>query len=255
VGRKERREREGGDEGRKERDGRGTNRKRRRKGERIRSNQKEKMAAIVQQGMHIEATGTRVSVPNNNIARLMYYLSCLNSCIDFIPEEATQYSKYHLLSEGDKASIVALCVLVSPDLLLGKVLFPVPPGSPLLNGSSNEFYKITEASRILAADQVGDDVVVIDGKRVKVTKFMVLSETWLMNHYINPLKAEIGRLNGGQGENRPLLAPASYVREDDLPIPHCLHLVLTILTGGCWFTSLFFIPVFCLLLGWSIFLL
>lgn len=101
------------------------------------------MAAIVQQGVEIEAIGKQVTVPNDEFAKLMYYLSCMNTCLeDFIPRQYTNYQNYYALSNETRGEILALVMILEPSKLLGKVIFLLPRGHPLLNGSSNEFYKV-----------------------------------------------------------------------------------------------------------------
>lgn len=101
------------------------------------------MAALVQQGVEFEAIGQRVTVPNDDFAKLMYYLSCMNTCLEnFIPPQYTNYQNYYNVSNETRAEILALVMILEPSKLLGKVIFLLPSGHSLLNGSANEFYKV-----------------------------------------------------------------------------------------------------------------
>lgn len=79
------------------------------------------------QNIEVEVTGTTVTVPDNNIARLMYYLHCVNSCIPGfeIPERLRRYQNYYLLSDDDRANVVAHALLLKPEILNNEVFFLV----------------------------------------------------------------------------------------------------------------------------------
>mmetsp|Transcript_3898 Transcript_3898/g.5462 ORF Transcript_3898/g.5462 Transcript_3898/m.5462 type:complete len:395 (-) Transcript_3898:17-1201(-) len=144
----------------------------------------------------IRATGTSVTIPWDGIAKLMYYLSCVDSCVeDLIPSELTNYSNYSRLSEEEKILVVTMAILVSPDLLVGKVFFPVNAGSDVLNGTSNEFYEISQAKQLIGLVKLSTIAsLVVDGKSVSVMKIMCLTQGWLMANYVEPLKAELWRV-------------------------------------------------------------
>lgn len=161
-------------------------------------------AMFVRQGVHVEAIGQAVTVPDNGIAKLMYYLSCMSSCLeDFIPREFTDYKNYYSLSEDMKAAIVALAILLKPEHIVGKVVFVVPPGNPLLNGYTNEFYKITEATQVLAGTATVQGTIIIEGRNVSISKIMVCTENWYHENLINPLKSELWRLEKASGSTDP----------------------------------------------------
>ena len=138
----------------------------------------------------IQATGKTCSVPSDNLAILMYYLNCCNSCLDYVLESKyTNYKEYYNTTDEDKAVIITLAIALNPTELVGKIFFPVEDGSPLLRSSSNEFYKIENAQKLFGGIVDDDAVVMIEGERKKVKKIMVVSKKWLKENYINPLKA------------------------------------------------------------------
>jgi len=152
-------------------------------------------AVSVGNDVKIEMTGHSVTIPPNNYAKMMYYLSSISSCLEYIiPAEFTKYEKYYNLNSEEKIGIMTLCALLSPDLLLNKVIFMVPTGDPVLDGSTNNFYKITNASTVIAAATNLVETIVIGEKSVQVNKIMVFNEYWLKNYYINPLVEETNRL-------------------------------------------------------------
>jgi len=170
------------------------------------------VVAAVESELSIRATGVKTTVPEDNIARLMYYLNCMHNCIpgDVVPSMFTNYSRYYSLSDDEKTAVVGLSVLLSPDLLLGKVIFPVDNSSQLLNGMTNEFYDLREAKRLLAGAATAEGVLILEGKTVDVTKIMVFTENWLMKFFINPLKSEAWRIRQLSHEGSSSPRPISY---------------------------------------------
>ena len=73
----------------------------------------------------LKPTSHSVTVPNNNKAKLMYYLNCICSVLqldDPSINRLTRYNNYGL--NGDETdALMALCYLLSPDVLLDKCIF------------------------------------------------------------------------------------------------------------------------------------
>jgi len=170
------------------------------------------MIGSVETELSIRAVGVSVNIAEDNIAKLMYYLNSMHTCLggDVIPDQFTDHRKYYSLSNDEKTAVVALSVLLSPDLLLGKVIFPVDNGNPLLNGCNNEFYDLTEAKRLLAGAATAEGVIIMEGKTVNVTKIMVFTTNWLTKFFLNPLKGEAWRVRqlGGGGGGSSNSSPA-----------------------------------------------
>ncbi len=88
------------------------------------------MAAVFglqRDSLEVEVTGTTTTVPNNSLARLMYYLKCVRSCLPSldIPDRLCNYNNYFYMSNDDSKTVVAYAVLLSPDVLNNEVFFPV----------------------------------------------------------------------------------------------------------------------------------
>jgi len=165
------------------------------------------LVGSVETELSIRAVGVSVNIAEDNIAKLMYYLNSMHTCLggEIIPDQFTDHRRYYSLSNDEKTAVVALSVLLSPDLLLGKVIFPVDNGNPLLNGSNNEFYDLTEAKRLLAGAATAEGIIIMEGKTVNVTKIMVFTTNWLTKFFLNPLKGEAWRVRnlGGGGGSAP----------------------------------------------------
>ena len=163
------------------------------------------MEGIVAEGSEvgIKKVGSSSTVPGNGYARLMYYLRCISDCIpNFnLPTKYTDYDSQYHLSDSEEKEILVLAFVLDPALLMDKLVFVVPHGSPALSGRSNEFYEISETHRLGALAINLDDFVVIKGERVKISKIMLMSEEWLKDYYFNPfLRLTTKRL---ETENAP----------------------------------------------------
>lgn len=94
--------------------------------------------------LKIEFTGNIVTVPNDNIAKLMYYLSCVASVIQYnLDYKLRDYKNYFRLNPDEKASVYIQAVKLNPKIFIEAGVFKV--GSEFLRkGNMNEFLKITD---------------------------------------------------------------------------------------------------------------
>ena len=89
------------------------------------------MAAVLgRTQIEIKETGSTTSVPDNPTAKLMYYLSCVSSCVeadkDYAMRRLTDYeNNYSSLTNKEEAMLLILCLALSPDKLIGSIFFPV----------------------------------------------------------------------------------------------------------------------------------
>jgi len=134
-----------------------------------------------------------VNVPHDDIARLMYYLHGVNYCLDFVDKYYTDFENYHLLSNTQKQTVVALSVLLSPELLVNKVLF-LTNDPILLNNLSSRYLEVTEASHLLAGAFTAAESIVIEGRTINISKIMLCNEDWLRNNYFNRIERQAYRL-------------------------------------------------------------
>ena len=92
----------------------------------------------------VEAYGVRTTVPNDNIAKLMYYLKCVLNVIDYDRKgKLTDYSNYNNLNNEERKAVIELAILFNPKLFIEAGIFVV--NSDLLpDYSGNNFYKISD---------------------------------------------------------------------------------------------------------------
>jgi hypothetical protein len=156
----------------------------------------------------MKAVGTSTSVPNHPIAKLMYYLSCVNSCLvkngqRLLEQRHTSYANYTSLSSDEQTLIVLLALLLSPDELIDVCIFVVPPGTACLGGAQNEFIELTKATSVLGAARISNNkIALFKGEEVKSACFMVCTESWLANYFIQPFAMELPRLQALQSQSK-----------------------------------------------------
>lgn len=144
----------------------------------------------------LEATGHSVSVPNNSIAKLMYYLNAVNSCLgSSLSEALTDYANHWSLDEAGKAAVVVAAAVLSPDeLFKANVFIPVQLGHNALNGRTNEFYKITSVQSVVGVDVDAD--VIVGGEQRHISDVMLVTDQWLRKHWEVPIAEEAWRARG-----------------------------------------------------------
>ncbi|CAF3550444.1 unnamed protein product [Rotaria sp. Silwood1] len=129
-------------------------------------------------------TSVNVNVPNNDVARLMYYLNCVCSAIQYNDSDLSRFRNYRnwsSLSSEDIRLLLVLCLTLRPDLLDDKVFFH---SDALCGDSSNKFFEISQVRNQLLAVQS----IVIAGRTCQVTKIMTYKMSWMQNNYLNPLQ-------------------------------------------------------------------
>ena len=137
------------------------------------------------QSLDIKQIGRKATVPESNLAKLMYYLSCVFSVIQYEQSSRlTDYQRYYLLSKEEEQTVLGLVALFNPKIMTDLSLFIVAPDL-VPSYMFNEFYQITD-------DRIGVHVnseVVIGGRVVKVLMIMACKEEWIYRYYINPAQS------------------------------------------------------------------
>ena len=136
------------------------------------------------QNSRIYAFGERTSVPNDNVAKLMYYLSCVDIVINYNEiDRLSDYQNYDLLTKDDMVELFKLVLLFNPKIFIDAGIFIIDE-SLLPYDLDNQFYKITD-------ERIGiyvNDEIMIGGRNVKVLKVMACNEDWLVRNYYRPWK-------------------------------------------------------------------
>jgi len=142
------------------------------------------MALLQRNQIGFRHTSVTVSVPNNDVARLMYYFDSVCSAIEYTDSDMQRYRNYHnwsSLSYTEVRLLVALCYALSPDVFDNKVFFQ---SDALCGNSTNKFYEISQVSHQLLAVRS----IVVAGRTRRVNNIMAYKMSWMRNNYFGPMQ-------------------------------------------------------------------
>ena len=132
----------------------------------------------------VERTTTKTVVPGNDIAKLMYYLDCVATVLQYdINSRYRDYKKYFNLTEKEEEEVLVIALFFNPKILMDYNIFIL--NSRLLRPEfDNEFFKITD-------ERIGihiNEEVMLGGRQVKVLEIMACNENWIQTYYLDPIK-------------------------------------------------------------------
>lgn len=142
------------------------------------------MALFQRNQYGLRPTSVRVTVPDNDIARLMYYLNCVFYTIEYDDQDVRKYRDYQrwsMLSHAEQRVVWFLALTFSPDEFDGKVFFQ---SDALCKDLGNQFYEFSEVSNQLLAVQS----ILIAGQTRRVKKIMTYKMTWIQSFFLEPIK-------------------------------------------------------------------
>lgn len=143
------------------------------------------MAMFQNTNYDVRMFGQKVDVPDAPVARIMYYLDCVCTVIDYDDNNIRRYRNYsnwmNMSDEEDKL-IFVLAATLSPDELEDKVFFE---NAALCPTTSNQFYEIGQVRNQLLVVQS----IMIGGRTRQVKKIMAYTSGWMQRNYHQPLQA------------------------------------------------------------------
>lgn len=144
------------------------------------------MALLQFNNYELENTSHSVTVPDNPIAHLMYYLQSVGNVINIgnsVPgfQKITNYRAYNNITDRELIILIRLCEVLSPIILIDRVFFQ---NVQLCGNSLNQFYNLRNVQHTIAAARS----IVIGNKRVSVTKIMTYKPRWFQVHYYTPMR-------------------------------------------------------------------
>lgn len=87
------------------------------------------MAVFNRTEIDLKDTSKTCNVPNDPVAKLMYYLNCMCSVLQLDDDPdinaLRNYNNYYQLSHIDRNVLVNLCMLLNPRNLLNRCIFQV----------------------------------------------------------------------------------------------------------------------------------
>ena len=136
--------------------------------------------SVVAHCIGIEKTGIPVTVPNDPLARIMYYLSCIESITTLDFGFLSDYKNYKSMSSSQKDLILKAAKMFDPVSLVKLNIFLV-----INSQDSNEFWKIND-QRLIHCNI--NRTLSIGQFRGNVTKIMSAPESWFNRNYYQPLR-------------------------------------------------------------------
>lgn len=132
----------------------------------------------------VKAFGRNVTIPSADIAKIMYYIDCVCTVIDYNDNNIRRYRNYsnwaNMTDEEDRL-IFVLALALSPDELEGKAFFNAPSLCP---DSNNQFYEIGQIKNQLLVVRS----IMIGGQQRNVKKIMAYKQVWMQNFYYQPMR-------------------------------------------------------------------
>lgn len=133
----------------------------------------------------IKETGRAVTVPDDPRARIMYYLDCVFTLIggDDLPSEIRRlanFRRYSSIGTLDCVALLALAKELSPDILVGQVMFQ---SDQMCGNSTNKFFELS----LVSTQMVVASSIMIGGQRRRVRKIMTFKMAWLRRNYLEPI--------------------------------------------------------------------
>lgn len=142
------------------------------------------MALFSRNQFGLRPTSSRVTVPDNDRARLMYYLNCVFSAIEYNDQDVRKYRNYHnwsLLNNAEQRMVFLLALTLSPDEFDGKVFFQ---SDQLCGDCGNKFYEFSQVRHQVLAVQS----ILVAGQTRHVKQIMTYKMSWMMNNYFGPMQ-------------------------------------------------------------------
>ena len=137
------------------------------------------------QSLGVKLTGSTTTVPDNELAKLMYYLDCVFAVIQYDgAEKYINYREYYTLTSEEENIVLSLVCLFNPKIMVESYIFLVGPRF-VPEGSSNQFYELTD-------NRIGIHVnseIMIGGVSRRVLKVMACTEDWLNRNYFIPVES------------------------------------------------------------------
>jgi hypothetical protein len=137
--------------------------------------------------LNVTRTSREVNIPENNVARLMYYLHIVCDLIEYDDrnlDRLRDFKNYHRITNAELRLLYLACAALEPDLLIGKVMFEDEDGD-LCGRSTNRIYELSQIQH----DLLAISSIFIAGRNRRVKKIMAYRPEWLRTYYIRPMAA------------------------------------------------------------------
>ena len=136
-------------------------------------------ATYEMKNVNVKAFGVLTTVPNNALAKLIYYLHCVATAIDFYDPNLFDFQRYYELDFEQMKIVYQSSLKLNPSIFINAGVFALDA-----NTGGNRFYKITDETIGIHANRN----ILIGGSTIRVKNIMVCDSNWLETNYYNPIK-------------------------------------------------------------------
>ena len=141
------------------------------------------MAVFGNAQVQFKKVGVKVQIPESDIGKIMYYLNCVCTVVEYNDNDMRRYRNYsnwRAMSDEEDRLIFVLAAALSPDEFEGKVFFNAPN---LCREASNEFYEIGQVRNLFVISQS----ILIGGQSRQVKQIMTYKPAWMQRNYFQPM--------------------------------------------------------------------
>jgi len=143
----------------------------------------------------IAMRSTPISIPEDNIAKLMYYINAVHNCVDIkISDRLMSYRNVDDLTEQDKRDVVAFVHRYRPSALRNVIFFEVDDRSYMLPTTTNNFLDFQDPV-VIGSFNLPSNLVMVDGVQHIIRRVMIFKRVWMSDFFIEPFEAEKWRIN------------------------------------------------------------
>lgn len=138
--------------------------------------------------------GDTTVVPAFSMAKLMYYLRCVKTCVDLeISSRLIDYRNHQILTELEKRDVVTFAHRYRPDVLRNLIFFEVDERSSLLPSSANNFLSVDDPV-VAEHFTLACNEITVDGVEYPIKKLLVFKYCWLHDFFSVPFAEENWRI-------------------------------------------------------------
>ena len=134
--------------------------------------------------VNIKENGHKIKLPDDDFARLMYYLDCVFTVLKYNGfSRYTNFRNYKEISTSfeDSCKVLELARIFNPTIMINAGVFVIREN---IGESDNRFFEITDERMNFHAIRE----IVIGGMNIRVLKIMFMKSKWLIRNYYIPLK-------------------------------------------------------------------
>lgn len=150
------------------------------------------------------------SIPNNNHAKLMYYLFCVDNVLHLSKKGTNlgRYIKYrdYNLTQAERSKLIVWATVLHPMILEKKCILH----SDEICGNDNDilYARRSDVAEYLSQgnDEKDSEYIIVNDIKVKISEVLIYKSSWLDLYYNNP-QSIIGR--GNKDSYRSNLTPTS----------------------------------------------